>query len=316
MINKGDAHMEIQQLVYVIRAAEQMNFSKAAELSCITQSCLSQQIAKLEDELGYKLFERTTRNVFLTAQGERFVLQAHKVLEDIEVLKLSPHPVNDDLNGTLRIGAISSMATSEFSRLIAGFSSHYPQIKLNLVQSGSLDLVEKLRKKEVDVVFITTQPGENIAGCQTTPLSIFSYFLAVPKGHRLAQRMYVKLEELWNEPFVFHDQNLAMYDICLKACQKAGFDPKIICTTTHTWFRYYMVEAGLGLGFFPYEDFLSFPANRVSRLRIQPAIEPLLAMATMNESKDRPIVNTFYSFVQMWFQTHHSRLNERPYGQK
>ena len=302
--------MEIQQLLYVARAAEQMNFSKAAELSHITQSCLSQQIAKLEDEIGYKIFERTTRQVLLTAQGERFVQQVCKVLEDIDMLKAFPFSSEEDLQGSICIGAISSMATREFSRLVANFNAHYPRIKLDLIQAGSLELLEKLHDRTIDVAFLTSQSGENMDEFIATPISTFSYFLAVPKGHRFAQRAYVKMEELRNEPLVFHNPNLAMYNICLKACQAAGFDPKIVCTTTHTWFRYYMVEAGLGVGFFPYEDFLSFPINRVSRIRLQPAIEPLLMMVTSKTSISSPAVNSFYQFVHSWFQTHHSRLNE------
>jgi len=302
--------MEIQQLLYVARAAEQMNFSKAAELCHITQSCLSQQIAKLEDEIGYKIFERTTRQVLLTAQGDRFVQQVYKVLEDIDMLKAFPVSSEEDLCGCIRIGAISSMATREFSRLIAGFNTLYPHIKLNLIQAGSQELLEKLRDETIDIAFLASQSGENMDEFVATPISTFSYFLAVPQGHRFAQRAYVKIEELRDESFVFHDQNLAMYQICLKACQAAGFDPKIVCTTTHTWFRYYMVEAGLGVGFFPYEDFLSFPVNRVSRIRLQPAIEPLLMMVTSKDSISSPVVNSFYQFIHSWFQTHHTRLNE------
>lgn len=117
--------MEIQQISYVVRAAEQMSFSKAAELSHVTQSCLSQQIAKLENELGFKLFERTTRCVLLTTQGEHFVRNAHKVLEDLDLLKTPFHQPVGELKGMLRIGAIGSVATGEFSRLIAGFYSRF-----------------------------------------------------------------------------------------------------------------------------------------------------------------------------------------------
>ena len=302
--------MEIQQLIYVVRAAEQMNFSKASELCCVTQSCLSQQIAKLEDEIGVKIFERTTRQVSLTEQGERFVQQAHKVLADVDLLNVSLHPVEEDVQGTLKIGTIGSMATGEFSRMIAGFHAQYPCVKINLIQAGSLELQDMLRTGTVDVSFMASYADESLSEFDTTPISLFSYFLAVPKGHRFAQRMYVKMEELSEENFVFHDQNLAMHHICLKACRNAGFEPNIVCTTTHTWFRYYMVEAGLGIGFFTYEDFLSFPVNRVSRLRIQPSIESMLMMASLKQKHPDPIVGAFRTFVESWFQTHRSGLNE------
>ncbi|MBC8577246.1 LysR family transcriptional regulator [Yanshouia hominis] len=303
--------MEIQQILYVVRAAEQMSFSKAAEHSHVTQSCLSQQIAKLENELGFRLFERTTRCVLLTEQGEHFVRHAHKVLEDLDMLKTSFCPTVEKLQGTLRIGAIGSMATSSFSRLIGGFSSRYPQLTFRVIQAGSLELLELLRRHEIDAAFITSmqQPEENSEFCMTT-ISSFSYFLAVPKGHRLAQEPFVHLEELREEPFVFHDRNLAMYRICMRACREAGFEPKIVCTTTHAWFRYYMIEAGLGIGFFPYEDFLSFPANRVSRLRIRPAIEPLLSLAVLRQTEPNPLVDTFHDFVRTWIHIHHSSLHE------
>lgn len=303
--------MEIQQILYVVRAAEQMSFSKAAELTHVTQSCLSQQIAKLENELGFRLFERTTRSVLLTKQGEHFVRHAHKVLEDLDLLKTSFCPTGEMLQGTLRIGAIGSMATGAFSRLIGGFSSRNPQLTFRIIQAGSLELLELLRQREIDAAFITSmqRPEESGEFCMTA-ISSFSYYLAVPKGHRLAREPFVRLGDLRDEPFVFHDRNLAMYRICMRACHEAGFEPKIVCTTTHAWFRYYMIEAGLGVGFFPYEDFLSFPANRVSRLRIRPAIEPLLSLARLRQAEPDPVTDSFYEFVQAWVQIHHSGLHE------
>ena len=303
--------MDIQQLLYVVRAAEHMNFSKAAELCHATQSCLSQQIAKLEGELGFKLFDRTTRRVSLTREGEWFVQQARKVIEEFDLLKLPDVAVEEELEGELRIGVIGSMATGEFARMMAGFVSRYPRVRLSLVQAGSMELLRKLRDRSVDLAFVTSQPDVDLAGVRTTVVSSFSYYLAVPLGHRLAQRASVKLEELADEGFVFHDPSLAMYGIFQTACEQAGFTPKIVCTATHTLLRYYMIEAGMGIGFFPYEDFLSFPPNRVSRLRIQPTVEPLLVMAVPEDaSLEKRATAAFRQFVQAWFRTHHVRLNE------
>lgn len=302
--------MELQQILYAVHVAEQMSFSRAAQSSHVTQSCLSQQIAKLEQELGCRLFERTTRNVRLTEQGEQFVRHAHKVLEDLDILQTSFLPVAQDLKGTLRIGAIGSMATGAFSRLIGGFFSRYPAVRFRLIQAGSLELLEKLRRGELDVAFITSTPQQQDEEIRMTTISSFSYFLAVPRNHRLAQEPVVRLSDLKEERFVFHDNNLAMYQICLNACREAGFEPKIVCTTTHTWFRYYMVEAGLGVGLFPYEDFLSFPPNRVVRLRIQPSIEPLLSLAVLREKGEDALVESFLSFVHAWISLHHARLHE------
>lgn len=170
--------------------------------------------------------------------------------------------------------------------------------------------MENLRKQAIDLAFVTSRPEGEANGFVMTEISSFSYFLAVPKGHKLAQRPFVQLEELREEHFVFHDRNLAMYNICLKACRDAGFEPQIVCTTTHAWFRYYMIEAGLGIGFFPYEDFLSFPANRVSRLRIRPSIEPLLMMAVTDQTLKNPVVHTFHQFVKSWIHIHRSGLHD------
>ena len=232
------------------------------------------------------------------------------MLEDLDALHTSLLPSVQDLRGTLRIGAIGSMATGAFSRMIGSFFARHPEVRFRLVQAGSLELREKLQRGELDVAFITsTQQPEADTAIRMTTISSFSYFLAVPKGHRLAQEQSVRLSDLREERFVFHDDNLAMYQICLNACRAAGFEPKIVCTTTHTWFRYYMVEAGLGIGLFPYEDFLSFPPNRVVRLRIQPAIEPLLSLAVPGEREDNPLVDSFLSFVHSWTTLYQAGLH-------
>lgn len=246
--------MEIHQLEYVLEVAKQRHFTRAADEINVVQSSLSQQIAKLEDELGVKLFERTTRCVNLTPAGVEFVQHAKRILADLEKAKESMLLYGGMLRGTLHIGVIASLESIDFVNIVTSFRTLYPGMVVNIIQQGSHKLIEMLRMNIVDIAFLTMPVHMEHQDIEFTHLGTDEFVLVTKKEHPFVKRKYIDLIEAENENFVFHHKDESIYHICLVACNNAGFQPKIVCQSSHSPTSLALINAGIGVGFFPWKN--------------------------------------------------------------
>src|SRR5215475_1182721 len=134
--------MEFHQLRYVCAVADTGNFSRAAERCRIAQPSLSQQVLKLEEDLGAKLFDRLGRSVRLTEAGRAFVAHARKILEEMEAARSSVADKNEDLRGSVAVGVIPTVAPYLMPNYAAAFAKKYPDAKLRIVEEKTAVLVE------------------------------------------------------------------------------------------------------------------------------------------------------------------------------
>lgn len=290
--------MELSQLKIVMVLAKLHSFSQAAEQMYVSQSSLSQQIIKLEAELGLKLFLRTTRSVELTEAGRDFVEQTGAILSQLDVLRQSMDSFVGLKRGTLRIGTISSLKRIDFSGMLTSFYSLYPALQIDIVHDGSFALAELLRKNEIDVAFLATYPGIAFKNVTLELLGTDEYRLAVSCRHRLAKRGIVDLAELKDERFIFHHPNQTMYQVCLDACARAGFVPNIVCHNSRTAIGFSLIAAGLGVGFFPLEDFAVIQPQQVTALQLKVPLRKYISLALRQGEMPSPLVDTFCRFVR------------------
>ncbi len=144
--------MEINQLRYLVKLAEVCNFSKAAEELYIAQPTLSQQISKLEEELGVQLFKRSTRNVTLTDIGTVCVSYASEVLNNLDAIKSSADAYQRKEKSRLRIGVLNFLPRMDIINVISVYEAKHPDIHIEWHFGWSIDLMEQLLEKKVDVV--------------------------------------------------------------------------------------------------------------------------------------------------------------------
>lgn len=176
--------MEIYQLEYFIKTAEVLHFTKAAELSFVTQSGLSQQIKKLEEELGMPLFVRIGKKVQLTEAGSVFLVHAKQIIENVQSGKQAIDDLNQMIGGELRIGV-----TYIFGLLVLpvvnSFAKTYPNLKI-VVEYGTTEPLEhKLLNNELDLVLVISS-NEIEQPFQKIPLFTSKLVMAVSKTHPLA----------------------------------------------------------------------------------------------------------------------------------
>ena len=194
--------MELYTLRYVLAVADSGNFSLAAQACHVGQPALSQQIAKLEKELGVALFARNPRGATLTEAGKDFVLRAREILQRAQALQAEMSFYAGLRKGSLNLGIITSLQCINFGGMLSAFCGSYPDISVNIVQEGTHRLLDLLLDRKVDLAFLNRPLSQLASSLEFVKLGEDHYSLAVPRVHPLAGREEVSLRELRGEHFI------------------------------------------------------------------------------------------------------------------
>lgn len=255
--------MDIRQLQYVVQLAENKNFSRAAEKLHIAQPSLSQQLAKLEKEIGVQLFQRDTSSVNLTHAGEVFVDRAQKILDLVEQLKNEMDDISQMRSGKLVIGSLPITGSHILPLVLPVFREQYPHIEIVLLEDTSANLEMLTAKGQADVSLLSLPISDPSLDYQ--PVIEERIRLAVAPQHRLAQRMaarndgtvkgandrQVKISELKDEPFIILKRGQGFRQITLDLCESAGFNPNIVFESSNIETVQSLVATGMGIAFVP-----------------------------------------------------------------
>ncbi|WP_067855836.1 LysR family transcriptional regulator [Nocardia shimofusensis] len=194
--------MELQQMRYVLAVAETNSFTRAAERCLVVQSALSHQIARLEKELGARLFERTSRRVRLTPAGAAFLPAARECLEAAERAAAEVAAAIGEVRGRLAIGLIPTVAAADIPGALRTFRRRYPKVRVSLRVGASEELVEQVEQGAIDVAFLGLPPTmrpRNVAGRE---LARDRLVAVVAPDHPFAVESVVDLRRLSEEVFV------------------------------------------------------------------------------------------------------------------
>lgn len=261
--------MELFVMRYVLAVAEHKNFSLAAHACHIGQPALSQQIAKLEKQLGVTLFMRNSRGAVLTEAGEEFVRRAREILQRTEALGSEMSLYAGLCRGTLNVGVITSLQCIDFGGMLSALCSTYPEISVNIQQGGTHILLQQLIDRKLDLAFCNKPSGGVPNGIEFQHLGQDRFHVAVPANHPLAGEKKISLARLKNERFIFHQAGQVASELCLNACLKAGFEPNIVCRSSSPTTGLYMVRGGLGVALFPSEEFRGRSLEGVVELELE-----------------------------------------------
>jgi DNA-binding transcriptional LysR family regulator len=245
--------MELRHLRYFVKVAEELNFSRAAERLNIAQPPLSQQIQRLERELGVPLFLRTKRRVALSDAGSAILDDARRTvaLAD-EVADIARRTALGEV-GILRLGFSSAALYTMLPAVLRAFRSQFPRAVLNLMELSTEEQVRRLASGALDAGIVRL-PIENVSKSLTTR-SILRESLAVamPRDHRLAKRPAVPIRALAPERFVVFPRHVApgLYDQIMSLCSSGGFRPIVAQEAAEIPTIISLVAAGLGIAIVP-----------------------------------------------------------------
>ncbi|MFF8633878.1 LysR family transcriptional regulator [Streptomyces pilosus] len=243
--------MELQQMRYVIAVAETNSFTRAAQRCLVVQSALSHQIARLERELGARLFERTSRRVRLTAAGAAFLPAARQCLEAADRATAEVAAVVGEVRGRLALGVIPSVAAVDVPHVLGEFHRRHPKARISLSVGASDELVEQVRQGEIEVAFLGIPVTARPRGVMARELARERLVAVVSPDHPLTGETSVDLRRLSSEVFVdlpAKTAGRAQSDLAFAA---AGLTREVAFEVTNADYLTRLVGAGLGVALLP-----------------------------------------------------------------
>lgn len=310
--------MDLTVMKYVVSVADCGNFSMAAEACHVGQPALSQLIARLEKELGVRLFFRNPRGAVPTEAGSEFVRRAREILRSSEGLAEQMSAFAGMHRGSLTIGLITSLQCIEFGSMLSAFVHAYPDISISIRQFGTYQLIDMLTERRIDLAFLNLPLKGLPPQLSFEHLGRDRYALAVPYDHPLAKRagiapesvpcteaddvrdgVSISMKELKDERFIFHQPWQVASELVLAACRNAGFEPNIVCRSGEPTTSMYMVQGGMGIALFPEEEFESRQLDGIRRLRIREDIVKDVGVAWRKDSES-PLIAEAVRFAKEW----------------
>jgi len=271
--------MQIQQLTYFVAVARTRHFTRAAELTGVSQPSLSKQIRVLENTLGTPLFVRNRGAVELTSAGEALLPHARRILIDVEGAQRRVHEVAGLERGRVRIGATPSLFDGLLVDALTHFHSLYPGIDLEVQEAGSRVLTRELGHGRLDVALLIVPLKSDDPDLETTPILHERLVLASPADSTLPARMDVA--QMRDLPLVMFREGYDLRDVTLDACASAGFEPRLTVEGGEMSAVLRFVEAGLGHAVVPSMVLPSRPQLRGTLLD-NPALDRTIALAHRN----------------------------------
>ncbi len=241
--------MDLRHLRYFTAVADTLHFGRAAERLHMAQPPLSRAIRVLEEELGTRLFDRSTRGVRLSAAGAALLPEARRLLRGADALRAGARHLAQGEVGTLSIGFISAAAYGIFPDIVRSFRRTHPGVELVLREATSDAQPRALRAGDLDLGFVL--PGPVDPALAYIPLTWEPLVAALPANRRWPTRL--PLSTLANEPFVLFPREAGawLYDAIVSFCRRAGFVPRIEQEAIQMQTIVSLVAAGIGVALVP-----------------------------------------------------------------
>jgi DNA-binding transcriptional LysR family regulator len=220
--------MTLRRLRYFVAVAQELSFHRAAEHLHVAQAAVSEQIRKLEAELGVLLFTRTSRGVTLTDSGTAMLEEARRVLRQAEAAERAARHAHARSVGRLRFGYLPDALPPAVPRALRAFTAAAPEIRLMLQTGGARSLLDDVRKKRLDVALICLPAPTS--GLRVVRMGEEGTVVAVPDSHPCANERFIPLKALEGTPFVQLSRavNPAFHDSVISACSAGGLAPTLI----------------------------------------------------------------------------------------
>ncbi|MFP5327266.1 MAG: LysR family transcriptional regulator [Acidimicrobiia bacterium] len=279
--------MQLHQLEYFVALADVRHFGRAAQRCHIAQPSLSKQIRLLEKELGTSLVQRTRGNVQLTSAGASLYPHARRVLADVAAARDAVCEENELVRGRVRLGATPSTSSAVLPRSLARFHSRYPGIQVELVESGSRDLLELLRSGGLDLAIVVLPLDRPDAILAATPLLAEDLVLAVRHTHPLVAKNKVTVRDLHDLPMVMFRVGYDIRSVVLAACRDKAVEPRIVVDGGEMDAVLRLASAGIGAAVVP-EMVLEREPDLVGVPFTRPQLSRTIAVAYRSDTRLSP----------------------------
>jgi LysR family transcriptional regulator, transcription activator of glutamate synthase operon len=265
--------MELRQLRYLVALADERHFTRAAAREHIAQPALSQQIRRLEQEVGLALVERTTRRVTVTEAGRVLVARARRILAEVEAATAEMQAFTGVRTGHVMVGTMHTMGPVDVSLALAVFHERHPGVELTVREQSSEELAEMLRDDELDLSFLSVTERMESHGLRLHQLVSEELMVVLPQDHALAGRERVRMAELAEEQFISYREGARLRELLVFAARSAGFEPQVQLESNESERIRRLVARHMGVAILPRSD-AERPGADVA---VAPLIEPALS---------------------------------------
>ena len=246
--------MELRQLRYLVALADERHFTRAAAREHIAQPALSQQIRRLEQEVGLALVERTTRRVTVTEAGQTLVARARRILSEVDSANAEMQALAGVRTGHVMVGTMHTMGPVDVSAALAVFHQRHPAVELTVREQSSEELAEMLRDDGLDLAFLSVTERMESHGLGLHQLVSEELVVVLPRDHRLAARGTLRMAELAGEHFISYREGARLRELLTFAARHAGFEPQIKLESNESERIKRLVARDMGVAILPRSD--------------------------------------------------------------
>jgi DNA-binding transcriptional LysR family regulator len=281
--------------------AQTRHFTRASEQMYVSQSALSQQITKLENDMGVTLINRLSHPIELTKAGEEFAKYGADVLTAVENLQEHMQTWQSTGRSTLHIGMITGLGNLPLADILAKFNTEHSDIKLTLATQLSKALCEQLEDGTIDLAIIAAPRDIEKYNFNIIPLQQDPFVVILPAGHPMAKNKVFDLVKASKERFIFPTKPNVSLDVFMEECKAAGFEPNIASFANDPGRRIDMVEAGLGIALISKSGLSYYLKNqKIAALPLKKPFYKNIVVARKKGVHKFPALCAFWNYVQQF----------------
>jgi len=294
--------MELRHLRYFVAVAEELHFTRAAERLNMAQPPLSQQIRQLESELGVQLFQRTKRQVQLTAAGKNFLKNVYKILIDLDKTCDSAQRAQKGEIGNIVVGFTGTATYDILPKLLQPYRSEFPFVDISVLQLSTTDQIQSLLNGEINIGILCAPIKNSQLNFEVIHQEPF--IIAMPRNHPLASKSGpIEVQEFSKELFIMIPRNSGQiyYDTIINICHNAGFSPNITQEVHELHTSISLVAAGMGVALVP-DSIQNLRVRGITYRQLKNSVSTLKTALAWRNDETSPLVHTFIALAKKSIQ--------------
>ena len=299
--------MDIKDLYYADTVARYKSFSKAAESLFITQQTLSQQIRRLEEEVGFRIFERTTRNVSLTYQGKIFVEKSQMILREFETFKKDMETLKESSQQVISLGVLPTFSHLNILNIIHDLQVHNSDISINIQIYGSKHLVEMVKRGSLNAAIINSSRKQLELLQDEYEITLISedYITAVLNAnHGYAGLQEIRLSDLNDQAILLLGRDSIISERMQEVFKESGIHPRVICECPEIYSMIGMLKSEYAIGFLSSKIAASYESQQMISTPIVPRIDSITAIIYPKNTEKAETLSLLASYFNKYPEPH------------